>query len=133
MQESLIAKPRFGKGSKGLIRIDNSYVVQPFIDWPEFSADYFADWNGKCLSLIQRERLEVINGEATKAKLVWNGTMHEELLRLGTELGLVGHNVIQYFSDGKDFKLIEVNTRFGGGSHLTFDIWNSPKWLLENC
>ncbi len=132
LQGEMIAKPTYGKGSRGLIKLGRDYIIQPYIDWPEYSADYFADWEGNCLSLIQRQRLDIVNGEATKAKFVWNATIHEQLLRLGKELGLVGHNVIQYFSDGKDFKLIEVNTRFGGGSHLTFDIFNSPKWLLEN-
>lgn len=45
MQDDLIAKPRFGKGSKGIIRLDKSYIVQP--DWSahkEISIDYFADW-----------------------------------------------------------------------------------------
>ena len=132
MQDNLIAKPTYGKGGRGFIRLDRSYVVQPFIDWPEYSADYFADWEGKCLSIIQRQRLDIVNGESKKAKIVWDIDIHKMLHRLGTELGIIGPAVIQYFSNGSDILISEVNPRYGGGSHLTFPIFDSPRWLLTH-
>jgi len=57
----------------------------------------------------------------------------EPVKRLGSELGLVGHNVVQGYWTGKTLIFGEVNPRFGGGSHLTFDIFNSPKWLVTKC
>jgi carbamoyl-phosphate synthase large subunit len=131
MQETLIAKPRFGKGSKGLIKLDRSYIVQPLIDLPEVSIDYFADLDGTFVSAVPRFRLNVVNGESQEMASVPDFDF-ETVKRLGTELHLVGHNVIQGFWDGKETTFIEVNPRFGGGSWMTFDIFNSPKVLMES-
>lgn len=131
LQEHLIAKPRFGKGSRGIVRIDTSYIVQPVINLPEVSVDYFADLNGTFISAIPRFRLNVINGESQEMASVPDFDL-ETVKRLGRELLLVGHNVIQGFWDGKEMIFTEVNPRFGGGSWLTFDIFNSPQFLMEH-
>ncbi len=131
MQDKLIAKPRFGKGSRGIIRIDESYIVQPIIDLPEVSIDYFADLDGKFISAIPRYRLDIQNGESQAHELV-EGFDDTEVKRLGEALQLVGHNVIQGFlSPDKTLCFTEVNPRFGGGSWMTFDIFSSPQFLTE--
>lgn len=128
-----IAKPRFGKGSRGIVNINRSYVVQDLIkDQPEVSIDYFADLEGQFISAIARYRINVVNGESQAMEIVPPNFDYETVKRLGQELKLVGHNVIQGFWDGKQMTFTEVNPRFGGGSWLTFDIFNSPKWLTEN-
>jgi carbamoyl-phosphate synthase large subunit len=132
MQESLIAKPRFGKGSKGIIRIDRSYIVQQVVDFPEISIDYFADFEGHYVSIVPRYRMHVVNGESKDFMLVKNFDS-TETKRLGKELGLVGHNVIQGFYDGKDVCFTEVNCRFGGGSHFSWRLFSGPKWLINYC
>lgn len=132
MQEAVIAKPRFGKGSRGLVKLDRSYIIQEdMYPLPEVSIDYFADWQGNPLSVIPRYRKNVVNGESTEAEFITDMDL-TEVTRLGKELGLVGHNVIQGFYTKTQFYFTEVNCRFGGGSHLTFNRFNSPKWLLEN-
>lgn len=132
MQDNLIAKPRFGKGGKGFIKLDRSYIVQEDLsELPEVSVDYFADAEGNTLSVIPRIRLGVINGEATKAEFI-NDMDLTEVTRLGQELMLVGHNVIQGFYTRTQFYFTEVNCRFGGGSWLSFGKFNSPEWLTKN-
>lgn len=131
VQDTLIAKPRFGKGSKGIIKLDRSYIVQPFIDLPEVSIDYYADLNGDFRSAIPRFRRNVVNGESQDMEFVPDLDL-TEIKRMGSELMLVGHNVIQGFlCEDKTICFMEVNPRFGGGSSLTFDIFNSPKILME--
>jgi carbamoyl-phosphate synthase large subunit len=131
-QGNVIVKPRFGKGSKGIHLVDRSQIVQEYIDAPEVSIDYFADWQGSPLSVIPRFRMNVVNGESKDFEIVQGFQHYEVVKRLGTELGLVGHNVIQGFLVGNEFLFSEVNPRFGGGSHFTFETFNSPKWLMEN-
>jgi carbamoyl-phosphate synthase large subunit len=131
MQDMLIAKPRYGKGSRGIIRLDMSYIVQPIITLPEVSIDYFADLDANFINAIPRFRLNVINGESQDMALVTDFDL-ETVKRLGKELGLCGHNVIQGFWDGKEMTFTEVNPRFGGGSWMTFDIFHSPKALMES-
>jgi len=124
-------KPRFGKASKGVKFIDTSYIIQERCDFPEVSIDYFADRFGVCYSIIPRYRLKVINGAATDFKLV-EPFAFEGVRRLGRELNLIGHNVIQGYWTGDTFIFGEVNTRFGGGSYLTWPMFNSPRWLVKH-
>jgi carbamoyl-phosphate synthase large subunit len=131
-QGHYMLKPRFGKGGRGNVKIDRSFILQEFIDLPEFSIDYFADWDGTCLSCIPRLRVNVVNGESQKATFGKHEFIVEVCKKLAGELHLVGHNVIQGFYDGTRFLFTEVNPRFGGGSHLTFHLFNSPKWLRDN-
>lgn len=131
MQDTLIAKPRFGKSSKGIIKLDRSYIVQPFIDAPEISIDYFADFEGNPLSIIPRYRKNIVNGESTEYELVKNQDL-TEVTRLGNELKLIGHSVIQGFLIDKDICFTEVNPRFGGGSWLTFNMFSGVKWMISN-
>lgn len=130
LQEDVIVKPRFGKGSKGIVRVDRSFIIQTFITYPEVSIDYFSDLDGNVLSIIPRYRLGIVNGESTEMKTVENFNFNE-VKRLGRELMLVGHNVIQGYWTGEEMIFGEVNPRFGGGSHLTFNLFNSPKWLTD--
>ena len=129
-QFEAIIKPRFGKGSRGQIRIDRSYISQEIITWPEYSIDYYHD--EYITSIIPRERLKVINGESQEARFENSKTLIDEARRLGQELNLEYHNVMQCFFDGKNIKWIEVNPRYGGGSWLTFEAFNSPEHVLEH-
>lgn len=124
-----IVKPRFGKASKGQLRINSSYIVQEFVNWPEYSIDYYHD--DIVTSIIPRERLNVVNGESTAARFENNEFLIDEARRLGKELDLQYHNVMQCFFNGTDIKWIEVNPRYGGGSWLTFDTFNSPEYIVE--
>ncbi len=124
-------KPRFGKGSKGITKIERrTSILQEHCPFPEVSIDYFADLDGKCISIVPRFRLDIVNGASTRMEIVPSFNFNE-VKRIGKELGLVGHNVIQGFWTGEVFIFSEVNARFGGGSHLTFSIFNSPKVLME--
>ncbi len=132
MQDMFVVKPVVGKGSQGVQILDRSVIVQEYIPFPEYSIDYFADFSGKSRAVIQRLRLDVVNGESQKAKIEWHEAIHNTVKQLGQELGLVGHNVFQGWYTGQTFIMGEINCRFGGGSPLTFDIFHSPRWLIEN-
>lgn len=127
----VFVRPVYSKGGRGARQI-NQDIVQEYLDWPEYSIDYFANYDGTPLSIIPRQRLDIIDGASTKAAINYDPKLVDTADRLGRMLHLIGHNVIQGFYDGKTFKLTEINPRFGGGSHLTFHIFNSPKWLVEN-
>lgn len=132
-QRNEILKPRFGKGSQGIIKVNpHKYIYQEdYSQFPEVSVDYFADFEGKAISILPRYRLGVVNGESTELKYVEDFDF-DVIRRLGKELRLVGHNVIQGFLLGNVLAITEVNPRYGGGSHMTFKDFNSPKWLVEN-
>lgn len=129
MQQKVIAKPRFGKGSRGQVIMDRGYVLQEFIEAPEYSIDYFKYKNK--LSIVPRLRQNVINGESQSGTIVMDEKLIAEARRLGEDLQLEFHAVMQCFYDGQAIKWIEVNPRYGGGSWLTFDQFNSPKELMD--
>lgn len=131
---NFVVKPRFGKGSKGIIKVPTrQYITQvDCSEYPEVSVDYFADFDGKVVSMLPRYRLNVVDGESKDFKYVPMFPF-ETVKKLGEEMGLVGHNVIQGFMMAEDvFYVTEVNPRFGGGSWMTFSDFNSPRWLVEN-
>lgn len=130
-QMNAFVKPRYGKGSRGQVKVNTSFIIQEECTFPEISVDYFADLECQVKSVIPRYRLDVVNGESTKAVIVMEKAIIDTCKRLGRELELVGHNVIQGYWTGEVFILGEVNPRFGGGSWMTFPIFSGPKFLME--
>ena len=126
----LFVKPRFGKGAKGARIVRNEaelhpatgerdeWVIQEYIDAPEYTVDLLADFNGRVLSVVPRLRQSVVAGESYVSRTIKEPHLVDESARLATELRLTGHNTIQCFWDGKQVKFVEVNPRFGGGAAL---------------
>ncbi len=132
MVGDFVVKPRYGKGSKGVIKLDRSMIVQEDLsELPEVSVDYFADMEGNTLSVIPRYRKDVVDGESTTAEFISDMDL-TEVTRMGQELGIIGPATIQGFLTKTQFYFTEVNCRFGGGSWLSFGKFNSPKWLIDN-
>jgi carbamoyl-phosphate synthase large subunit len=136
-------KPRFGKGSAGVRRVNNEaelraavrdpgqWLVQKFISEPEFTIDLFADFNGQVLSATPRLRQLVVAGESYVSRTVNEPALIEVSARLANELHLIGHNTIQCFWDGREAKFIEINPRFGGAAALSIAAgMNTPAMLL---
>jgi carbamoyl-phosphate synthase large subunit len=140
----LFVKPRFGKSAKGARAvfsemelssiIDNSqdWVVQEFVQEPEYTVDVMVDFNGLVLALVPRLRQVVIGGESYVSRTASEPLLIRECARLAKELHLVGHNTIQCFWDGQQAKFVEVNPRFGGGAALGIAAgMDSPEMLLR--
>lgn len=138
-------KPVIGAGSMKIHKVENrkeyyllkevyrgDFLVQEFIDWPEYTVDVFADFEGRVISVIPRERLLTVGGESYIGKTVKNKIIINYCLRLARSLGLIGHNTLQCFFNGGDIKFIEVNPRFGGGANLGFAAGvNTPELLVR--
>jgi carbamoyl-phosphate synthase large subunit len=142
-QFPLFVKPRFGKGSRGarLVRDESElrnatnneeWLIQEFIDGPEYTVDLLADFNSRVLSVVPRLRQVVIAGESYVSRTVNEPELINESARLARKLSLVGHNTIQCFWDGKQAKFVEVNPRFGGGAALGIAAgMDTPAMLLR--
>lgn len=126
----LIAKPRFGSASKGIIIIkdnqeikhyqdifnNDQYVVQEFIDGEEYTIDSYVALSGKILAVVPRKRIEVTAGEVTKALTIRDPA----IIALATSIivaarlkGPLNLQMIKTLSGA--LYIIEVNPRFGGG------------------
>ena len=69
-------KPRQGAGGRGATKVADAtelaavidalggdVVIQAFVDAPEFTIDVFVDLDGRPISCVPRERIEVVGGE----------------------------------------------------------------------
>lgn len=111
---------------------DENFLVQEFVQWPEYTIDLFAGFDGEVISVIPRERIRTVGGESYIGKTVKIPPIIDESVRLAKKLGLIGHNTLQCFCNGKEVKFIEVNPRYGGGANLGFHSGaNTPQLLVR--
>lgn len=126
-------KPKDGSSSINAYKVDNEdelqiyasqiddYVVQPFVDGNEYTIDVFCDWDGKPISVVPRERLQVRAGEVLKTRIDLDSKMIEEAILLCNAFKPCGPITIQLIQDhntGENY-YIEINPRFGGGAPLS--------------
>ena len=119
----VFAKPRDGKGSRGIKLIDDfeeNYIYQEYLPGTEYTIDVLSDMNSEVLSVIPRVRLQTKAGISTKGKIVRNEVIEKECSDIVKFLNLKGVVCVQMKED-KDGnpKFIEINPRFGGGTFFT--------------
>ncbi len=139
-------KGRYGKGARFAFKVLNRHqlqlllsasqelIIQEYIDWPEYTVDYFADFEGKPVSVVPRERILAFGGESFVGKTVKDKFIIDSVIDFGTKLGLVGHNTIQLFYNKgtKEIRFIEVNPRYGGGAALGINAGaHTPLFLIK--
>lgn len=125
-------KPKDGSSSINTFRANNAeelavlangvenYIIQPFVKGNEYSVDIFCDWDGKPLSIIPRERLQVRAGEVMKTRIAMDPQIIHECERLCQAFSACGPLTVQLIRDekGTDW-FIEINPRYGGGTPLS--------------
>lgn len=125
-------KPKDGSSSINAFKVGNKeelevyasqvedYIVQPFIAGHEYTIDIFCDWDGKPITIVPRERLQVRAGEVLKTRIELDHTMIEESKALCNSFKPCGPMTVQLIrdADGIDW-FIEINPRFGGGAPLS--------------
>ena len=141
----LIAKPRFGKGSNNIIKIENkldlNYVLnkfknmifQEYLPGTEYTVDVLSDLNEKPIIAIPRIRLDTKAGISVKGKIKRDSMIENLCKKTAETLGIKGPCCIQ-LKESKDgeLKILEVNPRFGGGTiFTTLAGANFPAMLLE--
>lgn len=143
----LIAKPRRGSASKGLMIINDvaefrrvvrmsDYMMESYIpNRREYTVDAYISKHGDILCVSPRLRIEVLGGEVTRSATVDYPELKEMAVKAIGELGLRGPVTLQYMLDTDDgsLMLMEINPRLGGGVvcsiHAGADI---PRLLLED-
>ena len=125
-------KPKDGSSSMNAFKVGNEeelemyaskvedYIVQPFIDGLEYTIDIFCDWEGKPVSIVPRERMQIRAGEVLKTKIELDRQMITEAKILCKAFKPCGPMTVQLIRDeqGNDW-FIEINPRFGGGVPLS--------------
>lgn len=114
----LIQKPRFGRGSKGVNKINlNKDLIQEYLPGKEYTVDVFCDMESNILSSVIRERIDTKGGISSKGKIVSNSQINKLIPLLVEILQLKGPSCIQFKEDqNKNIKVLECNPRLGGGT-----------------
>jgi carbamoyl-phosphate synthase large subunit len=131
-----IAKPRFGFGSRGIAILNNeedekflfrtndrdSYILQKFVQGTEYSVDTYFDNYYNAVDSVSRKRARVGSGEVITSITERQNNIIYLAEDLGHSIGLIGPVCSQFIvtPDGNPF-VLEVNSRFGGGSTLSIE------------
>lgn len=142
----LLMKPARGSASIGITRIEGKEdlrffkdeipnpILQEYLDGYEYTLDVLVDFEGKVRCVAPRKRLEVRAGEVSKGMTVKDERIIETGRKVAEVLkGALGPITVQGFltSDG-EFKLTEINPRFGGGHPLAIAAGaDYPRWIIE--
>lgn len=140
----LFLKPRSGRGSVGAYPISNEKELRFFLDYVpdpvvqeylfgrEFTIDVLADFSGKVISAVPRERLVVRSGVTDRGQ-TWNHPgMIDLAVRAAEALEIRGPANIQLKLHNEKATIFEVNPRFSGGIPLTIAAGGDfPAWLIE--
>ena len=137
-------KPRSGSASigakkvgsrqhlKDLIKNTDSPIIQEYINGPEITCDIICGLNGKVLSVVQRQRIEVRSGEVSKGKTVFNPEVMDSCIKVASTLKAIGPVTVQCIIKNKTPYFIEINPRYGGGAPLGIAAGiSSPEWYIK--
>ena len=141
----VIAKPRYGKGSRDVIQVNDktelqfvssrytNMIYQDYLPGDEYTIDVMSDFDGNPIIAVPRIRLQTKSGISTKGKIVMNPELIEESMKIVRKLRIIGPSCIQMKKDKFDrFKLVEINPRLGGGTiFTTLAGANFPKMILD--
>ncbi len=151
VETPLIAKPRHGSASQGLIKIDNiddlpsadtigDYLIQQRFDRrEEISVDCYVSIAGKNpepMAIVPRTRLEVAGGEVVRSITIDDAEVVAFVERALSAIGLRGAVTVQLIRDDDTGRLyiMEINPRLGGGAvcsvHAGADI---PGMILDEA
>lgn len=125
----LIAKPRYGKGSKGIVKINNenelkyvrlnseNLIFQEYLPGIEYTIDVLSDLECEPILAVPRVRVETRAGISTVGTIVKDENISETCKSIAKYLKIRGPCCIQ-MKESNDgiLKMVEVNPRMGGGT-----------------
>ena len=98
---------------------EENIIVQEIIDGEKYSLDIVNDLNGNFVTAFARKQLAMRGGDVDRTIT----THKKELLDLGEKIGKnlkhIGYINTDVFFDGKDYYVIDINPRYGGGYAFT--------------
>ena len=141
----VIAKPRFGKGSRDVVQINDekelhyvsskysNMIYQEYLPGDEYTIDVMSDFEANPIVSVPRIRLQTKSGISTKGKVILDKYLIEESMKITSKLKIIGPSCIQMKKDNSDeFKLVEINPRLGGGTiFTTLAGANFPKMIID--
>jgi carbamoyl-phosphate synthase large subunit len=142
----LFLKPRIGRGSVGAFPIRNERelkffmeyvpdcIIQEFLEGKEYTVDLLADFSGRVINAVPRERMVIRSGVTDRGQTLYHPGMIALAIQTAKALEIRGPANIQMKLMGDAPTIFEVNPRFSGGIPLTIAAGaDFPAWLIEMC
>jgi carbamoyl-phosphate synthase large subunit len=124
----LIAKPRNGRSSEGLLMVDTEeelrvrrsqlrdHVVQPFFSGDIFTVDVVRDdARDKSFAISRKELLRTKNGAGMSVEVSFNETLATATQHVAKQLQINGCVNMEYILSGGRYYLMDINPRFSAG------------------
>ena len=141
----LIIKPRDGRGSVGVYTARNqrefdfyidlvpNAIIQQKIAGPEFTLDVLSDFEGRILSIVPKERLQVKGGMQVKGRTLNDPQLIQYGLDLAARFKVFPRGNIQCMRDADNrLYLIEINPKFAASLPFTVAAGvNMPLMLVQ--
>ena len=141
----IMAKPRYGKGSRDIMLLDNNddvkyftskmkdLIFQEYLPGTEYTIDVLSDLEKRALMAVPRIRIQTKAGISTKGRVLKNRKIEDECKQIADFIGIRGPSCIQMKEDEDGIvKLVEINPRMGGGTiFTTLAGANFPMMLID--
>ena len=122
-------KPRYGAGSVHSMSVkteaflraylgeaEEEMIIQPLVSGTEFGVDAYVDFHShKLVSIFCKEKLRMRAGETEKSISVMNASITKLVKKVIDELKPSGPVDMDIFESNGEYRVLEVNPRFGGG------------------
>ncbi|MGM9847970.1 MAG: ATP-grasp domain-containing protein [Muribaculaceae bacterium] len=145
----LIAKPRFGSASQGILVINSEvqlaeiadkadgYLLQEYIARrEEITVDCYVAADGEIIATVPRLRIAVIGGEVSRTITIDSPEIVELSRKTLAALNLRGAVTLQFIRDLDSGRilLMEINPRLGGGVVCSIHAGaNMPRYILQEA
>jgi len=131
----LVAKPRFGRSSQGVIKVsslaeleyvketarETDYILLPYIEGSIISVDAVRSPDNKTVCVARRELQRNLNGAGTTVEIIENPLLNGICEKTADMLGIIGTAIFEFIETPEQLYLMEINPRFPGGvefSHM---------------
>lgn len=101
--------------------MDHSILIQEMLPGKEYGVDVLNHFDGTPKAVYIKEKLAMRAGETDKSVLRDIPELEKVGWLIGKELGHIGNIDCDFFWDGNQTFLLEINPRFGGGYPFTHE------------
>lgn len=132
-----VIKPRRGRGSEGVIIINNAQdrdnfqmsgcISQDLASGQEYTVDCLFSHIGEPIYIIPRRREAVVSGKSMDGVVDLQPEIISHITKISKEVNFLGPINVQVFLSGAEINFIEINPRIAGGMALGFAA--SENWI----
>ena len=112
---------------------NNVVLIQEMVIGQEYGLDIVSNLNGDYMSTFVKRKIEMRSGETDISELIHNHYLLQEIgKKIANKIKHVGNLDIDVLYDGSEYKILDMNARFGGGYPFTHKAGvNLPKAILD--